>query len=345
MFGFDLPTTWFILVAFILTLYFFLEGFDFGVDLLRPLLAKSDAEERALVGTIGPFWDGNEVWVILGAGVMFSAFPLWYGVLFSGLYLVFILIILALIGRGVAFEFRNQRPGRRWRGFWDFTSFVGSLIPSFLWGVVMANLVRGLPINAEGDFVGGFFDIFDLFSVMGGFSSLLLFMLHGATFLLLRLHTGSVLYTRARRAAQFWGALATAATLIFVSIGYVTARLFENFGLVPWLFPIAAFFTLASIWYALVTRRDALSFVMSGLTIAFSTATIFLGLYPDVLPSTLAPTFTLTVYNTASQPYTLRLMLYVSLVFLPLIIGYQVYNYYVFRQRVRVEGGGLEHGY
>ncbi len=333
----DLPTIWFILLAVIFSLYFFLEGFDFGIDLLRPLLARNNAEHRALIGTIGPFWDGNEVWAILGAGVMFAAFPRLYGALFSALYVLFVLIVLALIGRGVAFEFRSHHPSRAWLRFWDFTSFVGALLPAFLWGVVMANLIRGLPLDENQVFVGGVGDVFDVFSVLGGLSSLLLFMLHGATFLLLRIDKKSDLHVRARRAALFWGALATAATLAFVVMGYVDTGLFRNFGLVPWLFPLAAFVNLSAIWFALVTRKDALSFAASGLTIAFSTATIFLGLYPTILPSTLDPANSLTVFSAASQPYTLRLMLTASAVFLPLIIGYQIYNYYVFRRRITVE--------
>lgn len=330
----ELATIWFILLAVIFCIYFFLEGFDFGVDLLRPFIAKTEAEKRTLIGTIGPFWDGNEVWVILGAGVMFAAFPKLYGTLFSALYLIFVLIILALIGRGISFEFRSQRQSKRWLAFWDFTSFVGALLPSFFWGVVMANLIRGLPINAEGNFVGGFTDIFNTFTLFGGFSSLFLFMLHGATFLLLRLHKDSVLHERARRMALFWGFFATFTTLIFVYMGYVSTNLFRDFGLVPWLFPLAAFATLVSIWFALVRGRDALSFVMSGLTISLSTATIFLGLYPELLPSSLSPNFTLTVANAASQPHTLELLSVASLIFLPLILGYQAYTYYAFRHRL-----------
>ncbi len=256
----DLVTLWFWLIALTFTLYFFLEGFDFGVDILRPTLARTDAEERALTGTIGPFWDGNEVWVIAAAGVMFSTFPVWYGAVFSGLYPLFVLILLAL---------------------------------------------------------------------------------------LLRLHTDTVLYKRARTAALRWGALATAAIVVFVVMGYVTEDLFEDFGVVPWAFPIAAFLTLASIWLALVRRRDTLAFTMSGLTILFATVTVFIALYTrgEVLPSTLRPEYGLTLRESASQQYTLVLMTWVGAIFLPLIIGYQIWNYYVFRERVRPDEGALSSGY
>ncbi|MFC4452925.1 cytochrome d ubiquinol oxidase subunit II [Deinococcus sonorensis] len=340
-----LADLWFWIIAVSFTIYFFLEGFDFGVDLLRPLLARNERERKAMIGTIGPFWDGNEVWVILAAGTIFATFPLWYGALLTGIYPIFALILLALIGRGVAFEFRSQidRPG--WRVFWDVTSFVGSLIPAFFWGVVMANLVRGLPIGTAGKFQGSLRDYFDLFSLLGGAATLLLFMLHGATFLLLRLHKGDELHARARQAALFWGFLATVATLAFVYLGYVREGLFQNFGLASWLFPVAAAITLGSIWVALTRKWDGLAFLASGLTVAFSTLTVFLGLFPRVLPSTLGQQFDLTVQNAASQPYTLRLMTIVGVIFLPLIIGYQVWNYYVFRQRVRVDAGRLEEGY
>ena len=194
---------------------------------------------------------------------------------------------------------------------------------------------------------GGIGQLFTPFSVVGGFATLLLFMLHGANFLLLRLHTDTALHARARSAALRWGALATVAILGFVVMGYVTEGLFVSFGVLPWVFPIGAALTLASIWLALVRRRDTLAFVMSGLTIVFSTVTIFLALFTrgNVLPSTLDPAYSLTLSGSASQEYTLVLMTWVGGIFLPLIIGYQIWNYYVFRERIRPHEGGLQHGY
>jgi cytochrome d ubiquinol oxidase subunit II len=343
----SLVNLWFWLIAVTFVLYFFLEGFDFGVDMLRPLLARNEAEERALTGTIGPFWDGNEVWVIAAAGVMFSTFPTWYGALFSGMYPLFVTILLALLMRGVSFEFRNQVDQQRWRDFWDWMSFLGSVVTSFLWGVVMAKLIEGVALTADREVIGGLGQLFTPFSVLGGIATLLLFMLHGANFLLLRLHTDTVLYARARRAAYLWGALATIAILAFVVMGYIVERLFENFGVSTWLFPIASAATLVSIWLALVRRRDVAAFAMSGLTIVFSTVTIFLALFTRgvVLPSTLDPASSLTIQGTASEHYTLVLMTVVGGIFLPLIIGYQIWNYYVFRERIRPHEGGLDKGY
>jgi cytochrome d ubiquinol oxidase subunit II len=343
----DLVALWFWLLALTFTLYFFLEGFDFGVDILRPMLARNEAEERALTGTIGPFWDGNEVWVIAAAGIMFSTFPIWYGALFSGMYPVFVVILLALLLRGVSFEYRNQVNRQRWRDVWDWMSFAGSVVPSFLWGLVLAKIIEGLVLDAGANVLGGIGELFTPFSVVGGFATLLLFMLHGANFLLLRLNTDTELHARARTAALRWGALATVAILAFVVMGYVTEGLFANFGVLPWVFPIAAAATLASIWLALTLRRDTLAFVMSGLTIVFSTVTVFLALYRRgvVLPSTLDPAFSLTLRESASQPYTLVLMTWVGAVFLPLIVGYQIWNYYVFRDRIRPDEGALSQGY
>lgn len=331
----DLPTLWFVLTAAIFAIYFFLDGFDFGVGALQPFLARTEAERRALIRTVGPFWAANEVWVILAAGVIFAAFPHWYGTLMTALYPEFALILLALIGRGVAFEYRAEINHRRWRTFWDATSFVTNLLPAFLWGAIMANMVRGLPIDASGRFDGSLLYSVNTFSVLGGLATLSLFILHGATYLLLRLDDNDVLHGRARRAALIWGAVASALVLAFVYQGFIRTGLFGTFGLQEWLFPLAAAVNLGLIWLALTLKRDTLAFAATGLTIVFSTATIFGSLYPNVLPSTLGNAYNLTVQNTASEPYTLRLLTWVGAAFLPLIIGYQAWNFYVFRQRIR----------
>jgi len=287
------------------------------------------------------------VWVIAAAGLMFSTFPVWYGAVFSGMYPLFVLILLALLLRGVSFEYRNQVDSERWRAFWDWMSFGGSVVPSFLWGVIMAKIIEGLPVGPEGRVHGGLAEMFTPFSVVGGLATLLLFTLHGANFLLLRLHRDTVLYTRARTAALRWGALATVAIVAFVVMGYVTENLFEDFGFASWVFPVAAFLTLASIWLALSLRRDTVAFTMSGLTVLFATVTVFIALFTrsEVLPSTVDPAFGLTLEETASQHYTLVLMTWVGGIFLPLIIGYLIWNYYVFRERVRPDEGALTHGY
>lgn len=348
MFGVDLPTLWLFLVGLTFTIYFFLDGFTFGEGMLQPFLAKNERERRAMIGTVGPFWAANEVWIILGAGAIFAAFPYWYGTLMTALYPMFTLVLLSLIGRGVAFEYRGELNNRRWRVFWDVTHFVTNLLPAFLWGMIMANMVRGLPIGASGRYQGGVAEAFSLFTVLGGLATLSLFVLHGATFLLLRLEKSDVLYARARRAALLFGAGATVLVLAFVYMGFVQERLFDNFGFSSWLFPAGAALNLLLIWLALTLKRDSLAFIATTLTIAFSTATIFFNLFPVVMPSTLGEAYHLTVENSASEPYTLRLMTYASLVFLPLILAYQGWNFWVFRNRVtgrdEAEHGELVYG-
>ncbi|GGS22081.1 cytochrome d ubiquinol oxidase subunit II [Deinococcus knuensis] len=330
----DLAAIWFALIGLTFVIYFFLDGFDFGAGLLQPFIARNERERRAVLGTVGPFWAANEVWIILGAGAIFAAFPLWYGTLMTALYPLFTLILLALIGRGVAFEYRAEVDNVRWRQFWDVTAFVCNLLPAFLWGMIMANMVRGLPIDSEARFQGGLSAAFSLFTLLGGLATLSLFVLHGATFLLLRLKADTDLHARARAAALSFGGLATVLVLAFVLIGFVQEGRFNALGLSAWLFPAGAALNLALVWLALTLRRDTLAFLATGLTIVFSTATIFVSLFPAVLPSTLNPAFTLTVQGSASEPYTLRALSWAAGVFLPLILAYQGWNFWVFRNRV-----------
>lgn len=334
MFGLDLPTLWLFLVGLTFTIYFFLDGFTFGEGILQPFIAKTERERRAMLGTVGPFWAANEVWIILGAGAILAAFPYWYGTLMTALYPMFTLVLLSLIGRGVAFEYRAEVDNKRWRTFWDVTAFLTNLIPAFIWGMIMANMVRGLPIGASGRYQGGVMESISLFTVLGGLTTLGLFVLHGATFLLLRLEKTDPLHARARQAALTFGAMATILVLAFVYWGFVQEGLFNSFGLASWLFPVGAALNLLLIWLALTLKRDALAFTATALTIVFATATIFINLFPTVMPSTLGEAYNLTVGNSASEPYTLRLMTIAALIFLPLILAYQGWNFWVFRQRV-----------
>lgn len=330
----DLPTLWLFLIGLTFSIYFFLDGFTFGEGILQPFLARRERERRAMIGTVGPFWAANEVWIILGAGAIFAAFPLWYGTLMTALYPMFTLILLSLIGRGVAFEYRGESSNVRWRTFWDVTSFVTNLLPAFLWGMIMANMVRGLPLGSSGRYQGGVSEAINAFSVLGGLATLSMFILHGATFLLLRLDQADPIHARARHAALTAGAFATLFVLAFVYWGFIQEALFRSFGLTAWLFPAAAAINLLLIWAALARKKDTLAFAATGLTIVFATATIFINLHPVLMPSTIGDAYSLTVQNSASEPYTLRLMTYASLFFLPLILAYQGWNFWVFRQRV-----------
>lgn len=328
-----LETVWFIIITVLFVGFFFLEGFDFGVGMLTPILGKSDTERRVLINTIGPVWDGNEVWLITAGGAMFAAYPGWYASLFSGFYLALFLMLLALIGRGVAFEFRSKLEHPNWRKVWDWVIFTGSLLPPLLWGVALANLLRGVPIDANQNYIGGFWDLISLYSVVAGASIVLLFLLHGALYLSLK--TVGELRVRARLFANRIGAWASLVLLLFVVLSYLETDMFTRNGIVPGTVPMMAGLALLSVHFFLKAERDGWAFIMTGMTIMLSTVTVFMSLYPRVMISSLNPEWTLTIYNTSSNEYTLKVMTIVALTTVPFVIAYQVWTYWVFRKRVQ----------
>jgi len=330
-----LETLWFVLITVLFVGFFFLEGFDFGVGMLTPFLGKTDTERRVLINAIGPVWDGNEVWFITAGGAMFAAFPGWYATLFSGFYMALFLMLIALIGRGVAFEFRSKLPNPKWRQTWDWIIFFGSLLPPLLWGVALANLMKGVPIDANTNYVGSFWDLISPFSVMAGISIVLLFLLHGALYLALK--TEGELRERARQAAQRFGALASAVLLLFVLLCYFQTDMFTRDGIIPGMVPLMAGMALLSVHFFLKAGRDGWGFIMTGLTITLSTITVFMSLFPRVMISSLNPEWTLTIYNTASNTYTLKVMTIIALTTVPLVIAYQAWTYWVFRKRISVK--------
>jgi len=332
----DLHVVWFVLIAVLFAGFFFLEGFDYGVGMLLPFLGRDDAERRAIINTIGPVWDANEVWMITAGGAMFAAFPHWYATLFSGFYLALFLMLLALILRGVAFEYRSKREAPSWRGFWDWAIFAGSALPAFLWGVAIANLVRGVPIDAEMQYVGSFADLLSPYALLGGLAAVSLFVLHGANFLVLKLE--GELAERAHRVAYFWGAVATAALLLFVVGLYRYTTLFAD-RLVPGIVPLVSAAALVSVRFLLQARQAAWAFWMGSLSIVTAVATVFMGLFPNVMPSSLDPAWSLTIYNASASDYTLGVMTVVAFIFTPLVLLYQGWSYWIFRGRVRVGGG------
>lgn len=328
----DLNTLWFILIAVLYVGYFVLEGFDLGVGILLPFLGKDDVRRRVLINTIGPHWDGNEVWLITAGGATFAAFPGWYATLFSGFYLPLFLILLALIARGVAFEFRSKDDNLRWRSLWDWCIFVGSLIPALLWGVAFTNFIRGVPIDQNLFYVGGFWNLLNPYAILGGLVSLLGFTLHGAVFLSLKT-TGDLCEAAQRAASRLW--LPVLAMLFaFVIATYFFTDTLQQLGINPGLIPISALLALLVSGYFIRTRRSGWAFVLTTLSILFAASTIFLILFPRVMVSSLDPTWSLTIYNTSSSPYTLRVMTIVALVFLPFVLGYQAWAYWIFRKRV-----------
>jgi cytochrome bd ubiquinol oxidase subunit II len=331
----DLNIVWFVLIAVLYIGYFILEGFDFGVGILLPFLGKDDQSRRIIINTIGPHWDGNEVWLLTAGGATFAAFPEWYATLFSGFYLPLFFMLIALIVRGVAFEFRSKDDDPRWRALWDWMIFVGSLIPAFLWGVAFANFVRGVPIDADLTYTGGFFNLLNGYALLGGLASLAAFTLHGALFLSLKVE--SELLDGARKAARRLWLPAVLLLFLFVGASYFETDIIEKLGVNPGVVPFVAGAAILLVGYFLRAERDAWAFVMTSVTIAFSMISFFMLLFPRVLVSSTNAAWSLTIYNAASSPYTLKVMLIVALIFVPLVLAYQGWAYWVFRKRLTAD--------
>jgi len=327
-----LNTLWFILIGVLFTGFFFLEGFDYGVGVLLPFLGRKDDERRVIINTIGPVWDANEVWLITAGGAMFAAFPNWYATLFSGFYLALFLMLVALIARGVAFEFRSKDKNPRWRALWDWAIFGGSFVPALLWGVAMANIVRGVPIDGKMQYVGGFFNLLNPYALLGGIAGLGVFVLHGAIFLSLR--TDGELQGRVERfASRLWPVVLVVGAATVVA-SYFATDIFKRLGIDPGISAIGAGVAFLLAGWFLRQRRHGWAFAMTGLTIALTVVTTFRGLFPRVMVSSLNPDWSLTITNASSTPYTLRVMSIVALIFVPVVLIYQGWNYYVFRARI-----------
>jgi cytochrome d ubiquinol oxidase subunit II len=331
----DLNTVWFILISILFIGFFLLEGFDYGVGILLPFLGKDDADRRLIINTIGPFWDGNEVWLITAGGAMFAAFPNWYATMFSGFYLPLLLMLLALIVRGVAFEFRSKDERPAWRQLWDWMLFVGSLLPAILWGVAFGNLIRGVPIDANMQYVGGFWNLLNPYAISGGLASLSAFTLHGAIFLSLK--TDGDVMERAHTAARRLWLPTVVFVFAFVIASYFGTDMFARLGVDPGPVPIAAGAALLAVGWFIRQRRHGWAFIMTSLTIALSSLTVVIGLYPRVMVSSLQDAWSLTIYNASSSPYTLRVMTIIAFVFVPIVLAYQAWSYWVFRKRLKRE--------
>ncbi|MDQ6525297.1 cytochrome d ubiquinol oxidase subunit II [Nocardioides sp. LHD-245] len=323
----ELTTVWFVLIAVLWIGYFTLEGFDFGVGMLLPVLGRDDTERRVMINTIGPVWDGNEVWLLVAGGATFAAFPEWYATLFSGFYLPLLLILLALIVRGLAFEYRAKRDDLRWKGRWDLAIIVGSFVPSLLWGVAFANILRGVPIDADLEYAGGFFNLLSPYALLGGLTTLALFLTHGALFIALK--TDGEIRHRARRLAV---PLVGVAALLAVAFLAWTQQQTGTAGSAV-AFVVAA---LALVGAGLGARagREGWAFLGTFVAIGLAVAGLFLALFPDVMPTTLADGAGLTTTNAAATAYTLKIMTVTAVVFTPLVLAYQGWTYWVFRKRI-----------
>jgi cytochrome d ubiquinol oxidase subunit II len=323
----ELTTVWFCLIAVLWIGYFTLEGFDFGVGMLLPVLARDDRERRVLLNTIGPVWDGNEVWLLVAGGATFAAFPEWYATLFSGFYLPLLLILVALIVRGLAFEYRAKRDDDTWRARWDVALVVGSVVPALLWGVAFANILRGVPIDADLEYVGGFFNLLNPYALLGGLTTLSLFLTHGAMFLALK--TDGPVRRRAAATALRTGVVAAALAVVFL----VWTQAMTGTTASAVAFVVAALALVASLVMA-ARGREGWAFLGTFTAIALAVAGLFLALFPDVMPASLASGVGLTTTNAAATPYTLGIMTVVAVVFTPVVLLYQGWTYWVFRQRI-----------
>lgn len=334
----NLNILWFILIIVLYLGYFILEGFDFGVGILLPFLSRdkdpkqTDLKRRVIINTVGPHWDGNEVWLITAGGATFAAFPHWYATLFSGFYLALFLLLLALIIRGVAFEFRSKDEKPRWRSTWDWAIFIGSLIPAILLGVAFANLVRGVPIDADMNYVGTFFDLLNPYALVGGMATLITFILSGAIYLALKT-TGEVRSAAEKAARRMW-IWAAIAQVIFFGLSFMETDMLAKSGVMAGIIPLIGIIALLLSSYFLSKKKEGWAFVMVAGSIALFLLNIFVTLYPRVMVSILNDSWSLTIQNAASTPYTLKIMSIVAIIFVPIVLVYQGWTYWVFRKRV-----------
>ena len=329
----DLQNLWFVLIVVLWSGYFLLEGFDFGVGMLLPFLPRDDAERGAMFASIGPVWDGNEVWLVTAGGATFAAFPAWYATMFSGFYIALLAILFFLIIRVLSFEWRTKSESPSWRRLWLWANAVGSFGASLIWGIGFANLLHGTPINSSNDFDGTFWDLFNWYTVLGGLAVVAIFAFHGATFLTLR--TRGDLLKRAGRAAGRLSLVAAALGAAFLVATVVVAVDRNDKNVFPPVLPAAigiAALVLAVVFVRM--RRQIWAFTMTGLATIAVIVTLFTSLFPRVMVSSTDFGNSLTVSNSASQHYTLVVMTVVALVFVPLVLLYQGWTYHVFRQRV-----------
>jgi cytochrome bd ubiquinol oxidase subunit II len=327
-----LNTLWFIFIAVLYTGFFVLEGFDFGVGILLPFLGKNDLQRRTIINTIGPHWDGNEVWLIAAGGATFAAFPNWYATLFSGFYLPLFLVLFGLIIRGIAFEFRGKEDHPLWRSLWDWCIFAGSLLPAILLPIAFSNLVRGVPINAEMQYVGGFFNLLNPFALLTAMAVVLLLIFHGAAFLTIK--TEGEVEKSARDLIRWLWLLVVIILVIFLVTSFISTDVRNNLSVLTVLFPLIGVFAVLGAGYFLRKGQFGQVFVMTCVTVAFTVLTIFAFLYPRLMVSSLNPAWSLTVENASSTFTTLRLMTIVTVIFLPIVLLYQGWTYWIFRKRV-----------
>lgn len=340
-----LETIWFALWGILWAVYFMLDGFDFGIGTLNPFLARNETDRRMSYNAMGPFWDGNEVWLITAGGVTFAAFPTTYAVMFSSLYAPLLLILFCLIIRGAAFEFRSKVDDRGWRVLWDVCHFIGSFGPALLFGVAFANIFQGIPIDKQGVYHGTLLGLLNPYGILGGLLFVLLFLVHGALWLTIKAH--GPLEERASKAASgLWWPLAIVAVVFLVATWFKT-ELYNNYLTYPilWLVPVVAVVALLLNKLFIFRRAWWKAWFASSVTIVGATLFGVAGLFPKLLPSSLDPAASLTAFNSSSSPLTLTIMLVVALIFVPIVIIYQAWGYYMFKDKLTDENLASDEAY
>jgi cytochrome d ubiquinol oxidase subunit II len=334
-----LQTLWFILIAVLWIGFFFLEGFDFGVGMLLPFLGKNDTERRAIINTIGSVWDGNEVWLLSAGGAMFAAFPHWYATMFSGFYLALFLFVIGLILRGISFEYRSKDSNPVWRNRFDWMIAIGSFLASFLLGTTFANLARGVPIDENMTYTGNLFTLLNPYGLIGGATTVIVFLLHGANFLGLKLE-GELRERVHQLSKKIYVAAAIITTILLVTT-YVYTDITSKLGINPGITPIASYVALLVTIFFINRKMEGWAFILTALHIVLTQITFYMLMFPRVMISSTSPAYSLTIYNASSSQYTLTVMSVIALIFVPIVVAYQGWTYYMFRKRITAEKQSL----
>jgi cytochrome bd ubiquinol oxidase subunit II len=340
-----LQTIWFFLWGLLWAIFFMTDGFDFGVGTLYPFLGRSDEDKRIIINSLGPLWDGNEVWLLTAGGVTFAAFPAVYAVMFSSLYSALMLILFSLILRGVSFEFRGKVDDPRWRKIWDTCIFIGSFAPALLFGVAFANIFQGIPFDENGLYQGTLFTLLNPYGILGGVFFVMLFLVHGSLWLAIK--TEGDLHKKAATIANKLWPVEAGVAVIFLIASKFSTRLYDNYLAHPVFFLVILItvFALLGIKIFLLQKAFFKAWLASALTIVGATFYGIIGLYPNLFPSSINPLFSLTAHNASSSPLTLKIMLVVVILFIPVVLAYQIWSYNLFKDKLTVKDLAYEESY
>ena len=331
----ELTTLWFFIVGVLLIGYFVLDGFDFGVGMSLPFLGRDNTDRRVIINTIGPVWDLNETWLIVAGASLFAAFPEWYATMFSGFYLALLVILVALILRGVSFEYRHLGKGQQWTRWFDQFIFWGSVLPPLLWGVAFANLAQGVPIvpmdNGGWIYEGTLLTLLNPYGLLGGLTMLLLTFTHGLVFISLK--TSGEIRDRARAMAK-WVGLVT----IVAGAGFLAWTVLQHLeSRTLWVIVFCAIIAAVSLigaWIANAVGREGWAFTGNATAIVFALLAIFMSMFPNLMHSSVDPAYSMSIEGAASSQRTLELMTWVAVFTLPLVLAYQAWTYWIFRKRL-----------